>query len=76
MNIEDVTNIDELIEFMTAEAALWGRTESDQSIVNGAGIAGQRSKAEAAGKFPAQLYFMAVTDHGIDTEFNDGRKRL
>jgi len=59
MNSEDITTIDELTEFMTAEAALWGRNESEQKTVNGHGI---RQQWEDRDKFPYPIFYLAYSN--------------
>ncbi len=59
MNIKDVTTIDELTEFMNAEAALWGRAESENAVTNGPGIQQQWNAQLAANKdFPCMILYM------------------
>lgn len=55
MNIEDVKTIEELAEFMEAEAALWGRADSEQKFVNGAGI---RQQWHERINFPMAIFYM------------------
>ena len=38
MTEEDITTVEELAEFMTAQAILWRREDSELKAVNGAGI--------------------------------------
>ena len=59
MNIEDVKTIEELAEFMDAEAALWGRTESEQKFVHGEGI---RSQWHERINFPFAVFYMLGRD--------------
>ena len=72
MNSEDITTIDHLAEFMTAEAALWGRGESEQKTVNGAGI---RLQWEDRNKFPYPIFYLKYSDI-VEEETDTGRPRV
>jgi len=76
MNSEDITTIDELTEFMTAEAALWGRDESEQKTVNGDGIRAQWADRD---KFPYPVFYLMYKPGFADADESDpddGRKRV
>lgn len=70
MNIEDITTIEELADFMTAEAALWGRSGSDQKFVHGAGM---REQWHERINFPYAVFYMlgreATEDEITDNPF-------
>jgi len=73
MNSEDITTIDELTEFMTAEAALWGRDDSEQKTVNGAGIRQQWADRD---KFPYPVFYLRYDTETTKTaELPDGVHR-
>lgn len=70
MNETDITTVEELAEFMEAEAALTGRHDSEQLSVNGAGI---RKQWHERINFPYLVYYMV----GGEVEPHpDGTKRV
>ena len=72
MNSEDITTVDELAEFMTAEAALWGRDDSEQKTVNGDGI---RQQWEDRDKFPYPIFYLKYSDV-VEEDTATGGKRV
>jgi uncharacterized protein YfaP (DUF2135 family) len=72
-----ISNIKELITFMDAEAAEWGREESDQLTVNGAGITRQW---EDRAEFPYPVFYLQYDTDVEPIESPDGqpgsRKRV
>ena len=58
MNEEDIMTVKQLEEFMEAEAALWGRTDSEQVSVNGDGI---RKQWHERINFPYSIMYMVGT---------------
>ena len=70
MNIEDVTTVEELAEFMEAEAALTGRHDEEQPYVNGRGI---RKQWHERINFPFPLFFMVANgnEHNLKSMWFD-----
>ena len=71
MKSEDIKHIDELIEFMDAEAEKWGRQASPQVTVTGKGI---KEQWELAKEFPHAVFYMEGVDDGICED--TGGKRI
>ena len=70
MNEEDIATVEALAEFMCAEAALWGRTESTQKFTNGKGI---REQWHERINFPYAMFYTV----GKEGEPHpDGAKRI
>lgn len=65
MKEENVTNIDDLVELMDAEAIKWGRTDSPQVTVNGKGIEEQFGNATF---FPWAVHYLIAMQEGVNDE--------
>ena len=68
MNEEDITTVTELAEFMTAEAALYGREDSEQATANGKGIMQQW---EARDQDPYMIFYLLGREATEDETANN-----